>query len=136
MFALCATCAETSARRLLVLDRMTGLIATYAGNGSNGLGLDGVNAASVALAAPVACSVDRTTQGVYIADGHRVLLVTRGTLQRTTIAGTGKAGFSGDGYSGPTSNLYAALGVLATIGAGGTNVYIAGETSAIVGLLT
>ena len=122
-------CAESSARRLLVLDHVTGLVSTFAGNGSIGLGYDGVSATTVALSAPVACSVDWTTQDVYIADGNRVLLVSRDSLKRTTVAGTGVSGFSGDGFLGPTSSLWAPLGVLAVTATGATKVFIAGEYS-------
>ncbi len=72
-------------------------ISTYAGNGTVGYSGDGGMATSAALARPVGVAVD-STGNLYIADyGNSTVrkVATNGTI--TTIAGTGTAGFGGDG---------------------------------------
>jgi len=101
-----------------------GRITTFAGTAylerSSG---DGGPAAAASLSGPTDVAVDR--QGnVYIAElsGRRVRKVNpAGTI--TTIAGTGGAGFSGDG--GPATA--AQLGVWSVAVDGRGNVYVAGE---------
>lgn len=73
-----------------------GIISTFAGNGGYGYNGDNRSAITASLAAPVQVAFD-TAGAVYIADrrNHRIRKVVNGTI--TTIAGTGSAGFSGDG---------------------------------------
>jgi uncharacterized protein (TIGR03437 family) len=74
-----------------------GNIATVAGNGGTFFNGDGGQAASSALNRPQSVAVD-SAGDVYIADtqNNRVRMVaTNGII--TTVAGTGAAGFSGDG---------------------------------------
>jgi Bacterial Ig domain/Fibronectin type III domain/NHL repeat len=75
----------------------SGNIATLAGDGAPGLTGDGGHAMSASLKFPSGVSV--TAAGnVYIADWHNQcvrVINTSGTI--TTLAGTGVAGFSGDG---------------------------------------
>ena len=92
-----------------------GTISTFAGGATCPstcpLG-DGGPATSARLDQPWGVGVD--AQGnVYIAEyrGHRVRKVSpSGTI--TTIAGTGKPGFSGDGGPATSAQLYAATGVV------------------------
>lgn len=99
-----------------------GTITTVAGNGTSGFSGDGGPATSSRLRFPEGVWVD-TTGALYIADtgNHRVRLVTTaGTI--STIAGTGSAGFSGDGGPGTAAQLNAPKDI--TTDAAG-NLYIA-----------
>ena len=79
-----------------------GTITTVAGTGSRGFSGDGGPAADAQLNLPSGVAVDGAGS-LYIADfwNHRIRRVdAAGTI--TTVAGTGNAGFSGDG--GPAAN--------------------------------
>jgi uncharacterized protein (TIGR03437 family) len=74
-----------------------GIISTVAGNGIQGFGGDGGPARSAALNGPQAVAVD-SSGNLYIADSQnsRVRVVTlNGSI--ATVAGTGIAGYTGDG---------------------------------------
>ncbi|MFH1352591.1 MAG: LamG-like jellyroll fold domain-containing protein [bacterium] len=98
------------------------IITTVAGTGSSGYSGDGGSATSAQLNLP--CGVTADDSGnVYIADrnNHRVRKVnTSGTI--TTIAGNGSAGYSGDGGTATSAQLYFPFGV--AVDSSG-NVYIA-----------
>lgn len=95
-----------------------GTIATVAGNGSPSFGGDGGLATLASLNSPTGIAV--TSAGtLYIADfnNHRIRKVAAGTI--TTVAGSGTAGFAGDGASataafldGPTAVALDAAGNL------------------------
>lgn len=74
-----------------------GIIATIAGNGNNGFSGDGGSATDASLSAPAGVAVDGNGN-LHIADtgNNRIRMVTSASVIRT-IAGTGEAGFSGDG---------------------------------------
>lgn len=83
----------------------TGTITTVAGNGTSGFSGDGGAATSAQLRFPEGVWVD-PTGNLYIADSgnHRVRLVTTaGTI--STVAGTGTAGFSGNGGPATAARL-------------------------------
>lgn len=74
----------------------TGIITTYAGDGTTGSGGDGGRAVVAHLNTPRGLAVD-AAGNLYIADAgnHRIRMVnTAGII--STLAGTGTAGFSGD----------------------------------------
>lgn len=124
----------------------SGDISTVAGNGSAGFSGDGGPATSAQINVPQAMAVDLNGD-FYITGSYRVRKVTAATGNISTVAGTGVAGFSGDGgpatsaqLSGPSSvatdasgNLYisdlsnqrirkvdAATGIISTVaGTGG-----------------
>jgi sugar lactone lactonase YvrE len=75
----------------------TGTISTIAGNGTGGYGGDYGPATDAQLYEPIGVAVDATGT-IYIADAwnHRIRGVTS-VGQITTLAGTGIAGYSGDG---------------------------------------
>ncbi|MGW1283303.1 NHL domain-containing protein [Streptomyces sp. NPDC002586] len=82
-----------------------GRISTVAGTGAAGFSGDGGPAASAQLNSPVGVVVD-STGTVYIADlgNHRVRKITAdGRI--STVAGTGAAGFSGDGGPAASAQL-------------------------------
>jgi len=100
----------------------TGTITTVAGTGVKGSTGDGAAATAAQLSTPRNLAVD--SQGnLYISefDGHRVRRVTAGGMI-STFAGTGKAGYSGDGSPSGSAQLNFPAG-LATDTAGA--LYIA-----------
>jgi sugar lactone lactonase YvrE len=86
--------ADSNNNRVRVVS--AGTINAFAGTGAAGFGGDGAGATAALLNAPSGVAVDGSGD-VFIADTNnsRVRKVTGGTI--TTIAGTGVAGFSGDG---------------------------------------
>jgi sugar lactone lactonase YvrE len=101
----------------------TGVINTFAGTGAQGFSGDGGAATSAQLDSPVGVAVD-SSNNVYIADthNHRIREVLASTGVINTIAGTGAAGFAGDGAAA-TSALLNYPTAVAVDSAG--NVYIA-----------
>ncbi len=99
----------------------SGVITTFAGTGVSGYTGDNGEATSATLMDPVGVAVD-SLGNVYIADGTAAVIrkVTNGII--TTIAGTGKGGFSGDGGSATSAalNLPSSIAVDAS-----GNLYIA-----------
>jgi len=123
--------AFTAAGDLLIADSANnrirkvspaGIISTAAGNGTAGFGGDGGAATAARLRTPydVAVKPDGT---LLIADraNHRVRAVTPAGVI-STLAGTGSAGYNGDGIAATTARLSSPYGV-ASDAAG--NVYIA-----------
>jgi len=103
-----------------------GTITTVAGTGVRGFSGDGGRATSARLDGPEGVAVDRLG-AVYISDygNGRVRKVSPGGTI-TTIAGTGRVGFSGDG--GPATS--ARMGVLEGVAVDNQrNVYIADDYS-------
>ena len=101
-------------------------INTVAGNGVAGFSGDGAFATSAALNSPRGTAFD--SQGnMYIADrfNHRIRRVTASGII-TTVAGTGTAGFSGDG--GPAVNAQLNQPEDVWVDAGGT-LYIADSSN-------
>jgi sugar lactone lactonase YvrE len=101
--------AERDNARIRKVDP-AGTITTVAGGGSDGLG-DGGPAVSAQLSDPSGVAVD-APGNLFIADAwnQRIRKVdTAGTI--TTVAGTGSAGFSGDGGPAISAQLYYPYGV-------------------------
>jgi sugar lactone lactonase YvrE len=95
--------ADTINNRIRKVAATTGIITTFAGNGSAGYSGDDGAATSAQLRSPRGVAVD-STGNVYIADtdNHRIRRVaTNGKI--TTFAGNGSAGFSGGDGSNATS---------------------------------
>src|SRR5690242_2936344 len=105
--------------RIVTLD---GNISTIAGNGVRGFSGDGGNASLASLNNPQGVAVDNLGN-IYIADAgnHRIRRVSADRTI-TTIAGTGAAGFSGDG--GPATGAMLNFPTGAAVDTSG-NVYIA-----------
>jgi DNA-binding beta-propeller fold protein YncE len=84
-------------RRVRVVDLETGIVTTVAGNGEKGVPRDGETARTQPLVDPRAIAFD-SRGNLYIAErGGHALRVVDGTGRIRTVAGTGEAGFSGDG---------------------------------------
>jgi len=99
-----------------------GTITTIAGNGTAGFGGDGGSAASSQLNTPTGVAVDKSGN-IYIADSgnNRVRKIApNGSI--STFAGTGAAGFAGDGGAAASAQLYTPFGL--AVDASG-NLYIA-----------
>jgi streptogramin lyase len=89
--------ADLDNRRIRSVNLTSGIVGTVAGNGDTGVPVDGADAKTQPLVDPRAVAVDASGQ-IYICErgGHALRVVdTRGRIR--TVAGTGQAGFSGDG---------------------------------------
>ena len=88
-----------------------GVITTVAGSGQKGFSGDGGQATSARLNTPFGVAVDRAGN-LFIADAenHRVRRVSPDGVI-TTVAGTGVAGFSGDGGQATSAQLNRPFGV-------------------------
>jgi DNA-binding beta-propeller fold protein YncE len=84
-------------RRIRAIDLKTGLVRTVAGSGEKGIPQDGAQALSQPLVDPRALAFD-AKGNLYICErGGHALRVVDTTGRIRTVAGTGEAGFSGDG---------------------------------------
>jgi uncharacterized protein (TIGR03437 family) len=107
-------------------------ISTIAGTNVQGFSGDSGPAASAQLGLPGRIAVDSSGK-IYIADGanNRVRLISGGTI--TTYAGTGTAGFSGDGKAATAAQLSDPIGV--AVDSSG-NLYIADAGNNVVRKVT
>jgi DNA-binding beta-propeller fold protein YncE len=89
--------ADLDNRRVRAIELKTGLVRTVAGNGKKGAPANRTDARSAPLIDPRAVAVD-SKGNVYVLEraGHALRVVGRGGKIRT-VAGTGRAGFAGDG---------------------------------------
>ena len=108
----------------------TGIITTIAGSGTYGYAGDGGPATSAKLYAPSRVAVDATGD-VYIADqgSHVIRKVATSTGIITTLAGTGSAGYSGDGGPATSAKLSSPQGV--AVDASG-NVFITDGGNSVI----
>jgi len=92
-------------RRVRAVDLKTGIVRTVAGNGEKGVPRDGAAAVSQPLVDPRAIAAD-SKGNLYILErnGNALRVVDAHGLIRT-VAGTGEAGFSGDGGPAITAQL-------------------------------
>jgi sugar lactone lactonase YvrE len=91
----------------------SGTIETIAGTGEAGFGGDGGPARGAKLNYPKGLSIDENGN-LYVADSgnHRIRMIqSAGTI--TTVAGNGKAGYSGDGGIATKARLHMPSGVFA-----------------------
>ena len=90
----------------------TGIISTYVGSGEESFSGDGGAAAAAGLSVPHGCRFDRHGN-LFIADtrNHRIRRVAAGTGVITTVAGTGREGYSGDDIPATAAQLAAPLAV-------------------------
>src|SRR6266853_1307754 len=119
---LCGTCAWSQQYT----------ISTIAGTNVQGFSGDSGAAASAQLALPGRIALDSSGK-IYIADGfnNRVRMISSGTI--TTVAGTGTAGFSGDGKAATAAQLTAPIGV--AVDSSG-NLYIADAGNNVIRKVT
>ncbi len=103
-----------------------GIITTVAGTGAVGSGGDGFAATAATLNSPVGVYIDGTGN-IYISDGgaNRVRKVNAAGII-STFAGTGAAGYSGDGTPATGATMHYPAGIVADpLG----NVYIGDRTN-------
>jgi len=114
--------ADTMNHRVRRVDAKTGLISTLAGVGQPRFSGDGGPSVNAGLNEPAALAVHGTR--VYIADqsNNRVRMIDVATEIITTVAGTGLAGYNGDGMPAAEASLAGPSGL--AVGADGT-LYIA-----------
>lgn len=114
--------ADRSNHRIRKIDLATGNITTIAGTGVAGFSGDGSAATAAQLNNPTSVIVDNSGN-IYITDlsNHRIRKITIATGNINTIAGTGTAGFSGDGAAATAAQINSPAGIaLDTSG----NIYI------------
>jgi sugar lactone lactonase YvrE len=110
--------ADTDNHRIRRVDGTTGVIATVAGNGMTGFSGDGGPATSASLYFPGGVAVD-AVGNLLILDrfNYRIRRVDGTTGVIATVAGSGMAGFAGDG--GPATNASMSPGTGLAIDAAG-----------------
>ena len=99
-------------QRIRRVEAATGTISTHAGNGREGFSGDDGPATAAGLAEPHGARCDGEGN-LFIADSrnHRVRRVDGRTRAITTVAGTGNAGYSGDGVPAVEADLSFPLAV-------------------------
>jgi len=104
--------ADTNNQVVRRVDSQTGIISTYAGNGTAGYAGDGQAATSAEISAVKGLAVDGA-DNLYLADSgnNRIRIVAVGTGIISTVAGAGSAGYAGDGTSAINAALNAPSGV-------------------------
>ncbi len=92
--------------RVRKVDKSTGIISTIAGTGTAGYNGDGIAATAAQINGPCGIIFDNAGN-IYIAEygGARVRKINIGSGIISTIAGTGTAGYNGDGIPATTAQL-------------------------------
>ena len=96
--------ADQGNHRIRKVTISTNIITTIAGTGSNSYSGDGGAATAASLNCPAGVAIDSLSEYIYISDtsNNRIRKITVLTGIISTIAGTGSAGYSGDG--GPATS--------------------------------
>ena len=113
----------------------TGIITTIAGNGTQGYSGDGGPTTSASLRNPTSIVIAAVTGDIYIADfgNHVIRMITKSTGIITTIAGTGKDGYSGNG--GPAALAMLGYPSDVAIDALTGNIYIADPNNNVIRMI-
>ncbi len=104
--------ADQNNNRIRKVTASTNIITTIAGTGSNGYSGDNGAATAASLNYPAGVAIDLTGY-IYISDtsNNRIRLITVATGVITTIAGTGSAGYSGDGGQATSAQIQLPHGI-------------------------
>ena len=115
--------ADIGNNRIRKVTATTGMITTFAGNGTAGYSGDGGAATGAGLHFPISVAVD-ASDNIYIADSYNQCIrkVTATTGIITTVAGNGTKGYSGDGGAATNAELNTPDGVAVDVSG---NIYIA-----------
>jgi DNA-binding beta-propeller fold protein YncE len=89
--------ADLDNRRIRAIDMKTGVVKTVAGNGEKGVPEDGADALKAPLVDPRAVAADADGNVYILERGGNALRVVDANGKIRTVAGTGKAGATGDG---------------------------------------
>jgi len=92
--------ADLDNRRIRMIDMKNGIVSTVAGNGKKGVPKDGEDATDQPLVDPRAVAADGTGNIYVLERSGNALRVVDPSGKIRTVAGTGKAGYSGDGGPG------------------------------------
>ena len=86
----------------------SGIITTFAGNGTAAFSADGAAAASTPLNMPTAISFSPLSGAAFVSDttNHRVRMVDANSSVVTTYAGDGTPAYSGDGAAATSASLF------------------------------
>jgi DNA-binding beta-propeller fold protein YncE len=104
--------ADAGNHRVRRVDARSGVITTVAGGGDDDPGAEPAPATRVALGRPVQLAFHGDGNLlVSDTDRHQVLVVDLGAATVRRVAGTGEAGFSGDGGPGLAARLRAPTGI-------------------------
>ncbi len=95
------------------IDRSSGVVTTFAGNGGAGFGGDGGPAARAGMVEPNGLAFDPDQRRLFIADvaDHRVRVVDLALGTIATFAGSGEAAHSGDGGPAAAAGVWGARAV-------------------------
>jgi sugar lactone lactonase YvrE len=117
--------ADSGNNRVRKITVSTGIITTVAGNGIEGYSGDDGAATNAELSYPSGLALD-SAGNLYIADLDNSVIrkVSKSSGMISTVAGTGAAGYSGDGGPATTAELSYPNGV--ALDASG-NIYIADQ---------
>ena len=98
--------ADAATHQVLLLASAVGRASVLAGSGVQGFSGDGGLASAAQLDTPAGLAFD-SDGNLYLADSHNhvVRRVSAATGIITTVAGTGRAGYSGDGLAASTTRL-------------------------------
>src|SRR5258705_2230223 len=97
---------ELIGQRIRKIDVITNLISTIAGTGTGGYNGDGILAVNAQINNPTALVFDGNGD-LFFADrfNHRIRKITMSTGIISTVAGTGTAGYNGDGILATTAQM-------------------------------
>ena len=128
--------SDSSNFRIRKITKSTGIITTVAGTGVSGYSGDAGLATAAKIGTVLGLALDSSSGNIYIADsGNYVIrMITKSTGIISTVAGTGKGGYSGDGGQAALAKiaystdlaLYASAGLL----------YIADEGNGVIRVIT
>lgn len=114
--------SDSGNERVRKINLETGIISTIAGTGKTGFSGDGVVANKARLSNPLGLAIDKQ-DNLYIVDrgNNRIRKIKAENGVITTVVGTGKSGFSGDGGLAKNARLSNPTGIAFD---GSDNLYI------------
>ena len=119
--------ADSYNSAIRMITKSTGIITTVAGTGN---GFRGGPATPAMLRYPIDVAIDALTGNIYICDTDVIRMIAKRTGIITTVAGTGRRGYSGDG--GPATRAMLSRPESIAIDASSGMMYIADSSNNIV----